>query len=357
MRRMDRYNDENTVTEKRSYKNQDLYQNVVNTKTTDISNISDVASSNAFEIQTNDGTKITSREKYHQMKKYQNIEPVPRVKKELDDFNYLYKDREKKVYDINSVLEEARKNRKEQDDLEAKRKLKNTSYNILADLNKEELEKYREEKRKRSLENQETNELREIIDTITTKTLAGEIDHETSVNLLSDLMATNILDKVKNPDEMDEKEEVVEEKEEVVEEKEEYEKPEIIHTEDITAEYKKLVDEEKQETTEMAEVKEIYENIEENLAKSQNLFNKTEIKEALEKEEKNKEIEENNEAEEVGNEIEDFYTKSLDLSDEEIEMSDDFKEKKLPFIVKLLIFIIILAIIVATGYFIYLKLI
>ena len=357
MRRMDRYNDENTVTEKRSYKNQDLYQNVVNTKTTDISNISDVASSNAFEIKTNDGTKITSREKYHQMKKYQNIEPVPRVKKELDDFNYLYKDREKKVYDINSVLEEARKNRKEQDDLEAKRKLKNTSYNILADLNKEELEKYREEKRKRSLENQETNELREIIDTITTKTLAGEIDHETSVNLLSDLMATNILDKVKNPDEMDEKEEVVEEKETVVEEKEEYEKPEIIHTEDITAEYKKLVDEEKQETTEMAEVKEIYDNIEENLAKSQNLFNKTEIKEALEKEEKNKEIEENNEAEEVGNEIEDFYTKSLDLSDEEIEMSDDFKEKKLPFIVKLLIFIIILAIIVATGYFIYLKLI
>ena len=73
MRRMDRYNDENTVTEKRSYKNQDLYQSVVNTKTTDISNISDVASSNAFEIQTNDGSKITSREKYHQMKKYQNI--------------------------------------------------------------------------------------------------------------------------------------------------------------------------------------------------------------------------------------------------------------------------------------------
>ena len=81
MRRMDRYNDENTVTEKRSYKNQDLYQSVVNTKTTDISDIKDVASSNAFEIQTSDGTKITSREKYHQMKKHQNIEPVPRIKK------------------------------------------------------------------------------------------------------------------------------------------------------------------------------------------------------------------------------------------------------------------------------------
>ena len=347
MRPMDRYNDENTVTEKRSYKNQDLYQSVVNTKTTDISDIKDVASSNAFEIQTSDGTKITSREKYHQMKKYQNIEPVPRVKKELDDFNYLYKDREKKIYDINSVLEEARKNRKEQDELEAKRKLKNTSYNILADLNKEELEKYREEKKKRSLENiDETNELREIIDTITTKTLAGEIDHETSVNLLSDLMATNILDKVKNPDEIDE------EAEAKVEEQE-FEKPEIIHTEDITDVIKGSTTEdeeekeETEETTEMTEVKELIENIEENLTKSQNLFNKTEINEALEKEEQK-------EREEA---VEEFYTKSVDLSDEDIEMSDDFKEKKLPLGVKILIFLIVVAIIAATGYFIYLKLI
>lgn len=347
MRRMDRYNDENTVTEKRSYKNQDLYQSVVNTKTTDISDIKDVASSNAFEIQTSDGTKITSREKYHQMKKYQNIEPVPRVKKELDDFNYLYKDREKKIYDINSVLEEARKNRKEQDELEAKRKLKNTSYNILADLNKEELEKYREEKKKRSLENsEETNELREIIDTITTKTLAGEIDHETSVNLLSDLMATNILDKVKNPDEIDE------EAEAKVEEQE-FEKPEIIHTEDITDVIKGTTTEdeeekeETEETTEMTEVKELIENIEENLTKSQNLFNKTEINEALEKEEQK-------EREEA---VEEFYTKSVDLSDEDIEMSDDFKEKKLPLGVKILIFLVVVAIIAATGYFIYLKLI
>ena len=346
MRRMDRYNDENTVTEKRSYKNQDLYQSVVNTKTTDISDIKDVASSNSFEIQTSDGTKITSREKYHQMKKYQNIEPVPRVKKELDDFNYLYKDREKKIYDINSVLEEARKNRKEQDELEAKRKLKNTSYNILADLNKEELEKYREEKKKRSLETaDETNELREIIDTITTKTLAGEIDHETSVNLLSDLMATNILDKVKNPDEIDE-----EAKAKI--EEQEFEKPEIIHTEDITDVIKGTTTEEEQkeetqETTEMTEVKELIENIEENLTKSQNLFNKTEINEALEKEEQK-------EREEA---VEEFYTKSVDLSDEDIEMSDDFKEKKIPLGVKILIFLVIVAIIAATGYFIYLKLI
>ena len=163
-------------------------------------------------------------------------------------------------------------------------------------------------------------------------------------------MATNILDKVKNPDEIDE------EAEAKVEEQE-FEKPEIIHTEDITdvikgtttedEEEKEESEEVSEETTEMTEVKELIENIEENLTKSQNLFNKTEINEALEKEEQK-------EREEA---VEEFYTKSVDLSDEDIEMSDDFKEKKLPLGVKILIFLVIVAIIAATGYFIYLKLI
>ena len=98
-----------------------------------------------------------------------NIDNSHLIYFETGKFTDLVFNKEKKIYDINSVLEEARKNRKETDELEAKRKLKNTSYNILADLNKEELEKYREEKKLRSLENHEvTSELREIIDTITT---------------------------------------------------------------------------------------------------------------------------------------------------------------------------------------------
>ena len=375
MRRMDRYKDEDTVMEKRSQKNKDLYQNVVNTKITNINDISDVANSNAFEIQTNGGVAITSREKYHQMKKYQNIEPIPRVKKELEDFKYLYNNHEKKVYDINSVLEEARKNRTEKDELEAKRKLKNTSYNILADLNKEELEKYREEKRKRSLENHEVNELREIIDTITTKTLAGEIDHETSVNLLSDLMATNILDKVSNPEEMDKMQEEQKEVAELVsiEIEEVVEEPYIVSSIDVTEEQTEETTEEqvpeveikeettdtqneednlpKEQTIEMETVKELYENIEENLAASQNLFNKSEIKDALSKEEKNDTDDKNDTN--IANE---FETKDINITNEETEMSDDFKEKKIPVGVKILIFLLVAIIIAVTVYFIYLKL-
>ena len=43
-------------------------------------------------------------------------------------------------------------------------------------------------------------EIKEIINTITTKAINGEIDQETSVNLLSDLMATQALDKVEGMD-------------------------------------------------------------------------------------------------------------------------------------------------------------
>ena len=58
-------------------------------------------------------------------------------------------------------------------------------------------------------------ELRDLIDTITTKTLAGEIDQQTSVNLLSDLMATNMMDRVEKPvpDKKEEPEEEIEEEE------------------------------------------------------------------------------------------------------------------------------------------------
>ena len=196
MRRMDRYKDEQTQTEKRSEKNRDLYQN-----TNKYTNITDVTNANVYEINSERKEGRTSRENYHQLKKYQNVEEVPKVKKDLEDFKYLYQRNEKKVYDINSVLENARKNKKEKDDLEEKRKLKHTSYNVLSGVNLEELLKYREEKKNRAV-TEEEKEIRELVDTIASKTLAGEIDKATSVDLLSDLMATNMLDKVEAPEKM-----------------------------------------------------------------------------------------------------------------------------------------------------------
>ncbi len=207
MRRMDRYKDDVSLQEKRFEKNKDLYQN-----TNKYTNITDVTTSNVYEINNSNNKKEskTTRENYQKLRKYQMVDEVPKVKKELDDFKYLYQRNEDKIYDINSVLEAARKNKKDKDNLEEKRKLKHTSYNVFSGVNLEELLKYREEKKKR-VETEEEKEIRELVDTIASKTLAGEIDKKTSVDLLSDLMATNMLDKVSASDELEKDEEKTEE--------------------------------------------------------------------------------------------------------------------------------------------------
>lgn len=290
--RMERYqSQESAKISRRSNKNQELYQNIgTNTKYT---NFTDVTNANVFDIDTAQKNYRT-REGYHKMKEYNSLVPEPKEKKELEDFNYLYQDHENKIYDINSVIREAKKNREKKDELEAKRKLKNTNYNILASLNPEELEKYRKEKVERTKPDEE--ELRELIDTITSKTLAGEIDQATSVDLLSDLMATNIMDRVEKPSH---------------EEKEDDE--------------------------------------EETLALSKEILDKEQLEKVKQLKEEKKESK--------GNIMDlsdtDFYTRSMDLSDKDFEMDDEFKEKKLPIAVKIILIIIVLAVIAVTGYFIY----
>ncbi len=318
MRRMDRYRDNNDDLPKRYVKNQELYQDVANNPK--YTNITDVTNSNTFEINNLNNEKGTysSREEYQQMRKYHNVEPVPRLKKELDDFNYLYKNDEKKVYDINSVLEEARKNRKIHDDMESKRKLKNTSYNILADLNKEELEKYREEKKNRVM-SEEEEQFHDMVDTIASKTLAGEIDAATSINLLSDLMATSVMDKVDDEKNIG----IGEEKEKSSEE----------NTEQVL---KKSSDQDK--------------------SSSEMSLDKTSlsVKDLSEIEKKNEELD--NSDNKLTGADNDFYTRSMDLSDKDFDMDEEFKEKSMPIFLKILIFFLIIAIIAVAVYFIYLRL-
>ena len=297
--RMERYEkQENNQTSRRSSKNQELYENIGrNTKYT---NFTDVTNANAFDLGTAQKNYRT-REGYHQMKEYNDFKPETKVKKELEDFNYIYQDHENKVYDINSVLAEAKKNRVQKDELEAKRKLKNTNYNILASLNPEELEKYRKEKVERT--RPDTGGLRDLIDTITSKTLAGEIDQATSVDLLSDLMATNIMDRV----EPEEKQKEVEDKE--LEKEEE---------------------------------------IEERLALSKEILDKAQLEEV------NKLKDQQREKNSImASSDTDFYTRSMDLSDEDFEMDEEFKEKKLPLAIKIILIILVLAVIAVAGFFIY----
>ena len=316
MRRMDKYKDQNAPQKKRSDVHKDLYQDLVNNpKYTDISSITN---SNAFEIDSPEELPESSRERYQQMKRY-NMEVEPKAKKELDDFKFLYQTKERKIYDINSVLEEARKNRQEKDELEEKRKLKYTSYNILAGVNLEELAKYREEKKQREMTPEEEG-IRSLMDTIATKTLAGELDKDTTVDILSDLMATSALDKVAPCEEIEKTEPAPEEG--IQEKEEEPPKEEVVEA--------SIESEEKVEEEPVVEEKLSAEEVE-NIEKKEY---------------------DNTSSQKIDR---DFYTKSMDLSAEDFEMSDDFAEKGLSSPVKVLLALVILVVIIVAVYFIVQK--
>ncbi len=289
--RMERYLEETDETYSRSSKNQDLYKDIEgNTKYT---NFTDVVNANAIDL---DAAKknYRTREGYHQMKEYDDIIPTTKVQKELDEFNYLYQDHENRVYDINSVLQEARKNRIEKDALEEKRNLKNTNYNILASLKPGELE---QKKKMRTIKNKKPDEeeLKELLDTITSKTLKGELDQATSVSLLSDLMATNLMDKVEKPEE----------------------------------------DEQEEKDKKLSLSKEILD------------------KEQLDK---MNSISEDTKPDIMKNMDQDFYTRSMDLSDKDFDMDDEFKEDKIPVVVKILLILVLLTIVGVVVFFIWQKL-
>ena len=335
MRRMDRYNDEDTTVRlSRSNKNKDLYQNVgTNTR---YANITDVTNANAIDI-TNTTSEYKTREDYQKMKKYGGVE-TPKVKKDLEEFNHIYNKHENRVYDINNVLEEARKNR-EEDTLEEKRKLKNTSYNILASLNKEELEKFRQEKRERLFK--DDDELRDLIDTIASKTLAGEI--EAASDLLSDLMATSIIDKKALKETIEETEEDSEDDDDSI----------IIEKEEIIITTEPSEETEENEQVEEQEIEDEYDD-EDELSLSQKILDKEQIEDLKRYQEQLAQTEEATEEEtEPETEMEKdetFYTRSMDLSEEDFDLDSEFN-KKTPTFMKVLIIIILLVAIAISVYF------
>ena len=182
---MERYNNlvlsrENPTS--RTSKNEDLYRDF--SKNDPFVASESIDTNNAVSLSSLDRTYKT-REGYHRIKEYGNILPKPKIESELDKYRTLYPEDKEKTYDINSVLEHARKNREEVDELEHKRKLRNSEYNILTSLDLDEIKKYREEKEKR--QHNEDEELTELINTITSHTLAGQLS-DTNRDLMSDLL-------------------------------------------------------------------------------------------------------------------------------------------------------------------------
>ena len=183
--RSSKYLDENISTKpklSRANKNKYLYDEVnKNIGYEEIENFS-----NYEDLELDSSSSIKTREEYQQSRVYKDFD-INNTNENVQAFE------EEKKYDINSVLEEAKKNRVIPDDIEKKRKLQNAEYNILADLNK----KYMSKKEKIE-EELEKEGIRELIDTITSKSLVKDLEdaldeEDDDGDLMSDLMATNTL--------------------------------------------------------------------------------------------------------------------------------------------------------------------
>ncbi len=129
-------------------------------------------------------TPIRTREEYQQSKKEQVVIEEPKTVETTE-----------KVYDINSVLENAKKNRSVTDEADKRRKKIDTEYSLLNDLNK----KY-QSKREKMEEDLEKEGIREVIDTITSKSLSDDIKNAANEeqDLMSDLLATNTMSALSN---------------------------------------------------------------------------------------------------------------------------------------------------------------
>lgn len=185
--RMDRYENNKNSNSSRLTKNKELYEHLYTNSS--YTEFTDINSSNVMDLTSNTTNKEGRRENYQRQRKFtdslgNNDESTFRY----NEYSYhQIIEPNTKDYDINLVLEKARKNRVEVDELEKKRKLRTTEYNILADLTAEKLKEHKE-KKKEVLTKEEEVELEELIHTITSNTMRQEIDDE----LLSNLMPTEL---------------------------------------------------------------------------------------------------------------------------------------------------------------------
>lgn len=185
--RMDRYNQNNSEQKsRREDKNQNLYDNLYTNST--YVEYHDDNTENALEL-SSINKKAKTREVYQKMKEFESIMPAPKSRRDLEQYEYLYPTDENKNYDINDILIEAKKNRVQIDELERKRKLRSTQYNILANLDLEQVEKYRQEK-KQNHERQAEEEIQELINTITSNSIKDSKINDK--DLMADLLPQSL---------------------------------------------------------------------------------------------------------------------------------------------------------------------
>lgn len=174
--RMERYTSKKTDSvASRAQKNQRMYEDLYTNATyTTFSSVE--PSVNVIDLSDTPVKNASRREAYQ---KSRGVATFGREEeREVRDYAFEYPKVEsaevERNFDINHILEEAKKNREDEDELERKRKLKTTEYNILAELNEEKMKEY--QNNKDVLSKEEEKNLEELIHTITSKTMAHDVN-------------------------------------------------------------------------------------------------------------------------------------------------------------------------------------
>ncbi|MGI6309508.1 MAG: hypothetical protein ACOXZW_02185 [Bacilli bacterium] len=186
-RRMDKYYQDESKTNTRAKKNTDLYNTVYN-----LEPISEVVSVDDIkEINLHGETKqYKSRAEYQRLKSYQTLVEAP-YEREEEPVNSIFE--EEINHDINSILERAKEERTETDIREKYRKLRNTQYNILNNLDlSKDIDEYTQE-----IESAE-EKLKDLIHTITMnkREINAIRKKDDTNNLLSDMMTQSLGDMI-----------------------------------------------------------------------------------------------------------------------------------------------------------------
>jgi len=189
--RMTKYYDEPEITNSRYRKNEDLYREISKSELDkfDVKSNATILGENKNEIDVEKIKKILDT-KYNETPKRKSIR--------LEETYEVEEEKEiTKEYDINIILEKAKEEKEVNYEEERLKKLRDTQFNILKNLN---LEKYEVDKEDESKE----DDLKHLIDTIA---LNANNNKNTALDILSDLKGsdnTEVLDGLK--DEVVEKE-------------------------------------------------------------------------------------------------------------------------------------------------------
>lgn len=168
--RMERYYKPTNRTSKRSERNQELYREIYEDgEYSNIEGIATIEKSNEVDI-TKIKNMLKNREQYQKQRQLRQMikEPVITIEEKTPILEA------EKNYDIRDILDKAKSNKKEE---EKYHRLDNTGYNILKNL-----------KEKNMQQRENPDELRELIDTITSNSELNQLaTRELSLDMFDDL--------------------------------------------------------------------------------------------------------------------------------------------------------------------------